>query len=45
MIIEKINLLVQLFQPLGYTLRIFWDKHFAVVGQAQTMKTDGIELL
>ena len=42
---DKINMCIQLFQPLGYTIRVFWDKHFAVMGQNQTLRMESIELL
>lgn len=43
--ISKIDLIKQLFQPIGYELRIFWGYHFAVMGQEQTMQMGEIELL
>lgn len=42
---DKIELLQQLFQPLGYNLRILWENHFAVLGEERTMIIDEIELL
>lgn len=42
---QKIKLANELFQPLGYRLKVFWDKHFAVFGEKQTMQIDEIELL
>ena len=44
-IVETIRLMEQLFLPIGYTLRIFWKRHFAMVGEQQTMKIDEIELI
>lgn len=41
----KVELLQQLFQPLGYNLRILWENHFAVLGEEQTTIIDEIELL
>lgn len=43
--LEVIELVKDLFLPLGYELNIFWDKHFAVIGQEQTMQLDEIKLL
>lgn len=42
---DKIFLVQQLFMPLGYELRVFWEYHFAVLGEEQTMMIDEIELL
>lgn len=41
----KIKLVEELLMPMDYTLRIFWENHFAVFGQTQTMKLEEIELL
>lgn len=43
--LSKIEMIQQLFQPLGYTLHVFWENHFAVVGEEQTMIIDEMELL
>lgn len=43
--VRKIELVKQLFMPLGYELRVFWCQHFAVFGENQTMLIDEIELL
>lgn len=43
--ITKIYVVQQLFQPIGYDLRIFWEDHFVVWGEEQTMRLDEIELL
>lgn len=42
---KKILLINELFQPLGYCLKVFWDKHFAVLNEKQTMEIGKIELL
>ena len=42
---NKIRLAEELFQPLGYDLVTFWEKHFAVLDEKQTMEIDQIELL
>ena len=31
--------------PLDYRVRIFWENHFAVLGEAQTTLIDEIEIL
>lgn len=41
---EKIRLVRLLFLPLGYTLRIFWETHFGVLGEEQTMQLGAVEL-
>ncbi len=41
----KIEVIQQLFQPLGYTLHVFWENHFAVLGEEQTTIIDEMELL
>lgn len=41
---EKIRLVRLLFLPLGYSLRIFWETHFGVLGEEQTMELGAIEL-
>ncbi len=43
--IRKIELICELFMPLGYDLRVFWENHFAVIGENQTMTIEEIELL
>lgn len=40
-----IDMIKQLFMPLGYELRVFWEQHFAVIGENQTMHIDEIEIL
>ena len=40
-----IHMVCELFLPLGYDLRVFWENHFAVIGEMQTMVLDEIELL
>ncbi|MBO4749966.1 MAG: hypothetical protein J5546_06570 [Lachnospiraceae bacterium] len=42
---RKIDLITELFAPLGYNLTVFWEKHFAVLEEKQTMEIDEIELL
>lgn len=43
--LAKVELLQQLFQPLGYNLHILWENHFAVLGEEQTMIIGELELL
>lgn len=40
-----INMICELFLPLGYELRVFRETHFGVFGEEQTMRIDEIELL
>lgn len=42
---KKILLINELFQPLGYCTKVFWDKHFAVLDEKQTMEIGEMELL
>lgn len=41
---ERIRLAQVLFLPMGYALRIYWQTHFGVLGQEQTMQLGAIEL-
>ncbi len=41
---SKINLLIDLFLPLGFKTRLFWDKHFGVINIDETMVLAEIEL-
>ena len=43
--LKKIEMAQELFQPLGYRLRVFWDRHFSVLDENQTMEIGEIELL
>lgn len=43
--ISKIRLVRQLFEPIGYKSRVFWEQHFAVFGEKQTLRMDEIELI
>ena len=40
-----IDMICELFLPLGYELRVFRETHFGVFGEEQTMRIDEIELL
>lgn len=42
--IEKMNFILEVFMPLGYEYRIYWDKHFGIIGKTATMRVDSIVL-
>lgn len=42
--IEKMNFILEVFLPLGYEYRIYWDKHFGIIGRTATMRVDSIVL-
>lgn len=42
---EQIEMIEKLFLPLDYRVRIFWDNHFAVLGEAQTLVIGEIEIV
>lgn len=42
---ERIEMTKELFQPLGYSLNVFWETHFSVLDEKQTMEIGEIELL
>lgn len=42
---DIINMICELFLPMGYELRVFRETHFGVFGEEQTMRIDEIELL
>lgn len=42
--IEKMNFILEVFLPLGYEYRIYWDKHFGIIGKTATMRVDSIVL-
>jgi len=39
-----VNLAERFFLPLDYTLRVFWNTHFALLGEKQTMDCEQIEI-
>ena len=39
---QKINTLLTLFLPLGFAFRLYWEKHFGIIGMEQTMCIDNI---
>lgn len=41
---EKIDLLIELFVPLSFNIRVFWKDHFGVIGVDSTMILNQIEL-
>lgn len=43
--IKKINFIIDMFLPIGYKTRIFWEKHFGVGAVEATLHLDEIELL
>lgn len=40
----RVHALQELFLPVQYQLRIFWEHHFGVIGVEATMHTDNIEI-
>ena len=42
--LSKVEFIQDMFLPLGFNTRIFWDKHFGVCGIDSTMVTGEIEL-
>ena len=40
----KIHALQELFLPIQYQLRVFWESHFGVIGVDATMCIDNIEI-
>lgn len=43
--IRKINFIIDMFLPIRYKTRIFWEKHFGVGAVEATLHLDEIELL
>lgn len=43
--LNKIQMVDELFKPLEYETQVFWDNHFGVINEKQTMMIDEIELL
>lgn len=41
---QKKRLLIRLFLPLPYTYRIYWEYHFGIIGVAESMQIEKIEL-
>jgi hypothetical protein len=39
---RKIDLLLELFLPLGFAYRLYWEKHFGIIGIDATMSVDNI---
>ena len=39
-----LQMLAELFLPITYTLRVFWEHHFGVIGVEATMQMDELEL-
>lgn len=42
---ELLKLINDIFLPLEYAVRIFWDTHFGVIGESRTLRYGQIELL
>lgn len=42
--IQKMNFILDVFLPLGYEYRVYWDKHFGIIGKTATMRVDSIVL-
>ncbi len=42
---KKISLVNTLFLPLGIEVEILWDKHFALLGEHQTLRLDSIRIM
>lgn len=40
-----IQLAETLFLPLGYQVDVLWDKHFGLMGEKQTLRVDGIQIM
>ncbi len=41
---KKVNILIDLFLPVEYRVRIFWEYHFGVIDIDETMLLDNVEL-
>lgn len=41
---QKVNFIIDMFLPLGFDIRIFWENHFGVMSVDATMELDEIEL-
>lgn len=41
---QRLELLLDLFLPLKYKIRVFWEHHFGVIDIDETMRLDNIEL-
>ena len=44
-IVEKnVNIIIDLFLPMGFDIRVFWDSHFGVMSVDATMRLNELEL-
>lgn len=41
---RKMEFLLEMFMPLDFTYRIYWARHFGIIGREEIMKTDSIVL-
>jgi hypothetical protein len=41
---EKLSFLLDFFLPVKYEIRVYWDKHFGVIGEDETMRMGRIVL-
>lgn len=41
---KKMDFLLQMFLPLDFTYRIYWARHFGIIGREEVMKADSIVL-
>ena len=41
---ERLNLMIYMFLPIGYKIRIFWENHFGVLNIDPSMQLENIEL-
>jgi|BioPla2DNA2_1021312.scaffolds.fasta_scaffold11273_5 hypothetical protein len=42
--VDILKLVEEFFLPINHTYRVYWDTHFALIGEEQTMKFDKIEI-
>lgn len=42
--VDLLRLVEEFFLPLNHTYRVYWETHFALIGNEQTMKYDRIEI-
>lgn len=41
---EKLTFILDFFLPVKYEIRVYWDKHFGIIGEEETMSMDRIIL-
>ena len=42
--IEKMNILIELFMPIDFNYKIYWSKHFGIIGNDELMKEGSVVL-